>query len=295
MAHRPVSVVRQRVDFLQRHHRAFKGRHAVKRQRHNHEAHDRVGAHFVPGTGQGHDAVDHAAPRRHQQQDGERGSQRGCPVRQRSPVQMVRAHPHVHEAQCPEVDNRQAIGIDRATGLLGHKVIHHAEEGRGQEETHCVMAIPPLRHRILYAREQTVGFHREQVDGHRQIIKGVQQGGRQNEGQIEPVGHIDVWLLAAHDGADEQYQIGDPHHLDQDIDRPFHFRVLARLGITQHIADISQHDDCHPAPKGEAGHAIRNQACLAGALDHIVGRSKQRRAAEAENHRGGVDRPEPAE
>ena len=217
------------------------------------------------------------------------------PVRQRGVLQVVRAGPHIDEVERPEVDHRQAVGVDRAAGLLRHEVVHHAEESGGEEESHRVVAVPPLRHRVLGAGKQAVGLHREQVDRHRQVVEGMQQRGRQDEGQVEPVGDVDVRLLAAHDGADEQDQVGHPHHLDQDVDRPFHFGIFARLGIAQHVAEVGQHDDRHPAPEGKAGHAVRNQAGLAGALDDVIGGGKQRRAAESEYHRGGVNRTESSE
>src|SRR5690606_2811437 len=58
----PVSVVRQRVYSLDRHHRAFEGRHTVEGQRHHQESQDRVVTQFVPGTRQRHHTVDHTAP-----------------------------------------------------------------------------------------------------------------------------------------------------------------------------------------------------------------------------------------
>jgi hypothetical protein len=50
MADRPVGVVRQRVDRLDRHHRTFEGRHAVERERDDQKTQDRVIAQFVPGA-----------------------------------------------------------------------------------------------------------------------------------------------------------------------------------------------------------------------------------------------------
>ena len=61
------------------------------------------------------------------------------------------AGPRVDRDQRPEMDDREAIGVDGAPGLLGHEVIHDAEKARGEEETNRVVAIPPLRHRILHA------------------------------------------------------------------------------------------------------------------------------------------------
>ena len=91
---------------------------------------------------------------------------------------MVRAGPHVGERQGPEVHNRQAIGINGALGLLGHKVIHHAQKTGGQKEPHRVMAIPPLHHRILYARVSRVRLPERY--GHFDVVHNMQNRDRQN-------------------------------------------------------------------------------------------------------------------
>jgi hypothetical protein len=144
----PVRVVREGVDRLDRHHRPFEGRHAVEGQRDDHELQDRIGAQLMPGTGERHDAVDHAAPGRREQHQREHHADRLRPVGQRGVVQVVRACPHVDRDQRPEVHDRQAIRVDRPTRLLRHEVVHHAEEGCRQEKADGVVAVPPLHHRI---------------------------------------------------------------------------------------------------------------------------------------------------
>ena len=66
-------------------------------------------------------------------------------------MQVVRAGPDVDEDQRPEVDDAQAVGIDRPLGRLGQVVIHHAQERRGEEEAHRVVPVPPLHEGVLHA------------------------------------------------------------------------------------------------------------------------------------------------
>src|SRR5690606_1825909 len=99
----PVGVVRQRGHRTDSHHGTFKGRHTVEGQSHNHELQDRVSTQLVPGTRQSHDAVDHAAPRGSQQNQGESHAQGLSPVWQGGVQQVVRTCPHVRKAQSPEV------------------------------------------------------------------------------------------------------------------------------------------------------------------------------------------------
>ena len=65
----PVRVVAERVDRLDRHHRAFERRHPVEGDGQHHHADDGIGPELVPGARQRHQAIDHAAPGRHPQHD----------------------------------------------------------------------------------------------------------------------------------------------------------------------------------------------------------------------------------
>ena len=236
MADGPVGVMAQGVDHLDRHDRAFEGRHAVKGHGDDHHADDRIGPHLVPGARKRHEAVDHAAPARHPQHDRKDHAEGLRPVRQGRVMQVMRAGPDIKEDQGPEVDDRQAVRIDRAFGLLGHEIIHHAQKARGQEEAHRVVAVPPLRQRILHARKGRIGLVAEQAHRQRQIVDHVQHGNRHDEGQIEPVRHIDMWLLADKQRTEEDHEIGDPDDGQPQIDIPFGFGIFAPFGDAEQIA-----------------------------------------------------------
>ena len=69
-------------------------------------------------------------------------------------MQMVWTGPHVSGDQSPEMHDGQAVGVNRTTSLLGHEVIHHAEETCGQEKAHRIVAVPPLHQRIHRTAER---------------------------------------------------------------------------------------------------------------------------------------------
>ncbi len=236
MADGPVGIVRQAVDGLDAHHRAFKGGHAVKADADHHHPDHRIGAQLVPGTRQRHQTVDHAAPRRHPQDHRHHHAQRPGPVRQRGVVQVVRASPDVEEDQGPEVDDRQLVAVDRALGLLGHEVIHHAQETGGQEKAHRVVAIPPLDHRILHAAGDLHRLAAEDRHRNGHVVDQMQHGDGDDEGQIEPVRHIDMRLLALHDGAGKDDQEGHPDDGDPPVDVPDRLGIFARLRAAKDIA-----------------------------------------------------------
>ena len=193
------------------------------------------------------------------------------------------------------MDDRQPVGIDRPFGTLGNEVIHQPQEAGGQEETHCVVAIPPLGHGVLHAGHQDVGLVARQRHRHRQIVDDVQHGNCDDEGEIKPVGHIDMRLTALPQGAQEHQQVNHPHDGEPEVDVPLRFRVFLRLGDAKHIAGRRQHDEELIAPEHEPRRDVARQPRLAGALDHVERRGDQDVAAERENHGGGVKRAEASE
>ncbi len=208
-------------------------------------------------------------------------------------MQMVRTCPHVGEDQRPEVDDGQAVGIDRTLDLFRHEVIHDAEEAGSEEEAHRVVAVPPLHHRILHARIGRVGLHH--IGRNRSTIDDMQQGDGDNESAEEPVGHVNMLDLAFGDGAEENNRVGNPDDGDQDIDRPFQFCVFLALGKTQRQRYGCRDNDQLPGPERERCERAAKQAGLTGTLHDIVGRCEQGAAAEGENHSVGVERPQSAE
>ncbi|MNZ71631.1 hypothetical protein D3C78_899970 [compost metagenome] len=168
-------------------------------------------------------------------------------------MQVVRAGPDVQGDQRPEVDDGQAVGVHRTFGLLGHEVVHHAEEACGQEEAHGVVAVPPLDHGVSGATVQRVGLG--QADRQFQVVDDVQDRHGDDERTEEPVAHVDVLGGALHQGAEEHHGVGDPDDGDQDINRPFQLGVLLGTGITQRQGDGGQHDHQLPGPEGECGKA----------------------------------------
>ena len=291
----PIGVVRQRVDDLHRHHRTFEGRHAVERDRHHHHAQHRIGAQFVPRARQRHDSVDHAAPGRHPQNDREGHAERLRPVRQRRVMQMMRSGPDVEEDQRPEMDDRQAIGIDRPVAALGNEVVHDREEAGGQEEADRVVAVPPLHHGVLHARPDDVGFRREHRNRHGGIVAEMQHRDGEDESEIEPVGDVDVRLGAPHDGAKKDQEIDHPHDRQEQVGVPFRLGIFLGLRNAEQIAGAGNDDEEIVAEHDKPRRDLAGQPRAAGALHDIERRRDQHVAAKREDHRRCVQRPQAAE
>ena len=296
VADRPVGVVAERVDRLDRHDRPLEGAHAVEADRRHEEAQDRIGPQLVPGAGQRHQAVDHAAPARHPQHHREHHAEALGPVRQGGVVQMVRAGPDVEEDQRPEMDDRQPVGIDRPLRPLRDEVVHDPEEAGGQEETDGIMAVPPLGERILNAGPQDVALRADPRHRHRQVVDDVQHRHGDDEGEEEPVGDVDMRFFPAQDRAAVDQQVDHPDDGEPDIDIPFRLGIFLALGDAHDIAGAGQHDEYLVAPEQEGGERrTAPKRRPAGPLDDIERRCEQRVAAEGEDRRRGVERPQPAE
>ncbi len=289
----PVGVMRQRIDRLDRHHGSLEGRHAIEGHRHDQEPQNRIRAKLLPCSRQGHDAVDHPTPGRREQNDRHDHAERLGPIGQRGIVQVMRACPYVGEDERPEMHDGEPIRVYRPIGLLRHEVVHHAEKARGQEKSDCIVPVPPLHHGILHARVDRVRF--PQAHRQRRAVDHVQHCDGDYEGGEEPVRHVDVLDAALDDGAEEHDRVDHPDDRNQKIDGPLELGVFLCRGDTERQGDGCQHDDSLPAPEGECGQLVRDQSHLAGALHHIVRGREQRRSAEREDHRVGVQRSQAAE
>ncbi|MCY1430650.1 hypothetical protein D9M71_466010 [compost metagenome] len=247
----------------------------------------------MPGTGQGHHAVDHSAPTRRQQDQRHGHAQRLRPVRQRGVVQVVRAGPDVQGDQRPEVHNRQAIGIHRPARLFRHEVIHHPQETGGQEKAHGVVPVPPLHHGVGGPGIHRIGL--EPVDWNRQVIDHVQHGDDHDECTEKPVADVDVSGLALHYGSEEHHGVRNPDHGHPHRAGEFDFGVFLGGGVAQRQGDQHHHNHRLPAPEREGSECVREQPHLAGTLHRVIAGGELRAAGETENHQAGVQRAQAAE
>ena len=211
-------------------------------------------------------------------------------------MQVMRAGPDVEEHQGPEVHDRQPVRIDRPVRSLRDVIVHHAEEGGGEEEAHRVVAVPPLDHGVLHARPGAVALGAGERHRHRQVVDDVQHGDGDDEGEVEPVGDVDVRLLALHHRAEIGDQVGDPDDREPQVGVPFGLGVFLALGDAQQVAGGGDDDEELVAQQHEpAERCAAEQAGPAGALHDVEGGADQGGAAEGKDRRRGVERPQAAE
>src|SRR4051812_1917459 len=99
------------------------------------------------------------------------------------------------------MDDGESIAIYWPLYRLWHKIVHQAEDRRGQEEAHGSVPVPPLHQRILYAAEDRVAMREARRD--REVIHDVEQRNGDHRGDVEPDGHIEARLVPAGEGPEE--------------------------------------------------------------------------------------------
>ena len=206
---------------------------------------------------------------------------------------MVRAGPDVDENQRPEVQNRQFIRIHRAVCHFGQEVIHQPQKRRGQEKCHRIVTIPPLHERILHPGVDVVTF--EQTHRHLVRIDDVQNGDRNERGDVKPDGDIQVALPAFDDRAEHVDPENHPDQRNGNVDRPFEFGVFVGSSQTQRQRNGRRYDDGLPAPEVDFTEQIAEHPGFAKPLQRVINTHKDGIADEGENDRVGVQRPNPSE
>ena len=138
-------------------------------------------------------------------------------------------------------------------------------------------------------------LRRQRRNRDRRVVAEVQHRDRENEGEVEPVGDVDVRLLAAPERAEEDQKIGDPDDGQPEIDVPFRLGVFLALGDAEQVAGAGEHDEHLIAEHDEPRREVAGEAGAAGALHDVERGGEQHVAAEGEDHRRGVQRPQTAE
>src|SRR5262245_19461079 len=208
---------------------------------------------------------------------------------------MVGSGPDVKEDQRPEVHDGEPIGIDRPLHAFRDEVVHDAEESSGEEEAHRVVAVPPLRHRILYARINDVALRTNQAYRYRRVVDEVQHGDGDDEREEKPVGDVDVRLLAPRQRAEEHKEIDHPDDGEPEVRVPFVLGVLLALSYAEQITCAGYDDEELISPDHEPGRPATRQTRVARTLYDVERGRDQHVAPERKDHGRGVQRSQPTE
>ena len=122
----------------------------------------------------------------------------------------------------------------------------------------------------------------------------MKDGNGDDEGKVEPVRDEDVRFLALDQRHQEYQQIGHPDDREPEVGVPLGLRILLRLRHPEQIAGAGNQDEEIITEDDKPRREIAGETGPAGLLNHIERRRDQHVAAECEDHRGGVQRPQAA-
>ena len=122
----------------------------------------------------------------------------------------------------------------------------------------------------------------------------MQHGHGDDEGQKEPVRHIDMTLAPVQDRTEEHGEVGQPDDGQPDVDIPLRLGIFLRLGRPQQIARRRQYDEQLIAPENKPSSVAAPKPCRRRTLHDVKRRGDQRIAAKGEDHRAGVQRTQTA-
>lgn len=289
----PVRIVGEGVDGADGKQGAFEGGHAVEGDGGDEEFDDGIGAQFMPGTAEGEQAVEHAAPAGGPEHEAEEHAERLQPLGKGGVEKVMRACPDVDEDEGPEVDDAQPVGIDRAFCRFGQEIIHDAEDGGGEEEGDGIVAIPPLDKGVLNASEDGIGVG--PGGGDLQVVDDVEHRHGDDGGDVEPEGDVEGGFVALFEGPKEVDGEDHPDEGDGDVDGPDEFGVFFAAGVAEGKGDGGGNDDQLPAVEVDFREQIGGSADLAEALGGVVDAGEHHVANESEDGGVGVERPQASE
>ena len=201
--------------------------------------------------------------------------------------------PDIDEHQRPEVDDGEPVGIDGPPRRFRHEVIHDAEHGRGQEEGHRVVPVPPLHQGVLHPAKDGIGMH--PTGREREMIDNVEDRHCDDGGDVKPERHIERRLMAPRERPEEVDGEDHPNERHGDVDGPDQFRVFLAASQPQRQRDRRGDDDQLPAPEVELGEKIRREPRLYQPLRRVIDARKEHVPDEGENGGVRVERAEAAE
>src|SRR6185312_13137812 len=109
----------------------------------------------------------------------------------------------------------------------------------------------------------------EQRDRDGGVIAEMEHRNGQYECQVEPVGDVDVRLLAPHDGAKKDQEISHPDDGQPEIGVPLWLRIFLRLGNSKNISGAGDDDEEIVAKHDEPWRNIADKPGPTGSLHNV--------------------------
>ena len=125
------------------------------------------------------------------------------------------------------------------------------------------------------------------------MVDHIEHGHGDDSGHVEPQRYVEARLIAFGHGPEEIDCEHDPDEDHCEVDRPDEFGVFLAAGEAGGQRQCGGHDDELPTPKVDGREHVRGGTHLAQTLRRVVYAGKHHVADKGENHRVGVQWPQP--
>ena len=129
--------------------------------------------------------------------------------------------------------------------------------------------------------------------GQRQVVNHVEHGHGDDGGHIEPERNIEARFIALGHSPEEIDSEHDPDEDHGEVDGPNEFGVFLAAGKAGGQRQRGGNNDELPTPEVNRREPVRGDAHLTKPLRRVVNPGKHHVADKGENHRVGVQRPQP--
>jgi hypothetical protein len=184
------------------------------------------------------------------------------------------------------------VAVDGQPGGLGEEVVEHRQDGRGEEEPHHVVAVPPLHVGRVHACEEVVALEGAGHDG--QVVHDVEHRHADHGGDDEPERDVHLLLAPDQDRADHVHREHHPDDHDGDVEGPLHLGVLERLRVAHGEGHEREEDADVEEPELQPGQLREEERPAREPHDDVVGEAEDGPDRQAEAQDVGVHGPHPA-
>lgn len=156
---------------------------------------------------------------------------------------MVREGKDIEEDDRKEVKDGKEVRIEREVRMFRKEIINNREERKGKEEGEGIMEIKKLSKRIMKEGEGWIDIEEEEGKRDRKIVDDVKNGDGDDEGKVEKVWKIDMWIIEKKESENEEEKIGKKEDGEKDVEIKLGLGILKDMSNEEKIEGRGNEDE----------------------------------------------------
>lgn len=156
---------------------------------------------------------------------------------------MVREGKDIEEDDRKEVKDGKEVRIEREVRMFRKEIINNREERKGKEEGERIMEIKKLSKRIMKEGEGWIDIEEEEGKRDRKIVDDVKNGDGDDEGKVEKVWKIDMWIIEKKESENEKEKIGKKEDGEKDVEIKLGLGILKDMSNEEKIEGRGNEDE----------------------------------------------------